>query len=220
MRASLGLIVVMVACGGSSGGDRADAGGTPGEDAGGAGPDAAEGSDAAPAVLPAVRNGSFEDTTLSADCHSNLTNAELGAAVPHVVGFGASDEVDLYTDDCFGSHSSDGLRHLGLGAQSTTDAVALALSEPVTPGVAYRIRFWGHHGQTGGATSTIVVVGVAHTPAAGDMVGVTGLLPSVPTEQVVDFTAGSAASYITFEVMLDGDLGWAMIDDVRLELAP
>jgi hypothetical protein len=167
-----------------------------------------------------VENGSFENTTLAPGCYSNLTNEELSAALPGVFGFGAADQTDLYTDataGCFGE-SSDGVFHLGLGADDTTDAVALALSAALVPGRPYVATFFASFGETGGDTSTNLQLGVSSSSSSfGTLVGETGLLPSAtPQVFTVRFSPDSAATFLTMQVEVDGNLGWAMIDDVQL----
>jgi hypothetical protein len=48
-------------------------------------------------------------------------------------------------------------------------------------------------------------------------VGQTGLLTDDPSEYEL-ILKEEGATHITLQVEVDGDLGWAMIDDVRLEL--
>jgi len=211
------LLVVLAACGthDTSAAD-AQMGTTDGRATADAGAGAA---DATTAPVPAILNGSFEHTSLSVACHSNLSNAELTEAVDHVTAFGAYDQPDLYIDGCYGSESSDGTFHVGLGATTVTDAIALELSTPLTAGVRYRIRFMAHHGETGGATSTVVELGVSTQPTSfGVLIGSTPQLPAAPpSPYTFDHIATTAATYVTLRVAIDGDLGWAMIDDVRLE---
>ena len=96
---------------------------------------------------------------------------------------------------------------------------AIALSSPLVSGERYRIRFFGNHGQTGGAISTDLLVGVSTSATDfGVQVGSTGLLPASPVAITISFVAPSTASYITMMNDLDGDLSWAMIDGVVLEL--
>ncbi len=169
-------------------------------------------------VLATVKNGSFENTTLAAGCYDNLSNDELGDAFPDVTGFGTFDQVDVYAgDDCFGS-SSDGVFHIGLGADDDTDAVALALDDALVDGHAYVVTLDASFGETGGDTSTNLLIGASSSATSfGTQIGETGLLPSEdPTAFSIPFTAGSDVQFVTLKVELDGNLGWAMVDDVRL----
>jgi hypothetical protein len=166
-----------------------------------------------------VLNGSFELNSLEPGCHSNLTNEEFSAAVEHVTAFGELDQVDMYSD-CYGT-TADGLFHVGLGADAqASDAIALELSAPLDLGAGggYRLLFIADHGETGGATSTNVLVGVSSDPAEfGVQVGESGVLGDDPSEYEF-LIEEEGPLYITLQVEVDGDLGWAMIDDVRLEL--
>ena len=174
--------------------------------------------DAGAVEAPRILNGSFERNSLEPGCYDNLSNAVFSEAVEDVTAFGAYEQTDLY-GECYGSRPSDGAYQVALGASAgQSDAIAMALSGPILGGQRYRLRFVAEHGDTGGATSTNVLVGVSDTDTAfGETVGETGLLPSDPTELTVDFTAAADGAYLTLQVEVDGDLGWAMIDDLRIE---
>lgn len=171
-------------------------------------------------VVPVtILNGSFELTSLEPGCHSNLPNDEFTMAVESVTAFGALNQADLYSDNCFGENS-DGLFHVGLGADgSGSDAIALELSAPLNQGhgSGYRLRFFASHGETGGATSTNVLIGVSSQPTQfGTLIGKSGQLGDVPVEYELLIT-DIGSTYITVQVEEDGDLGWAMIDAFQLE---
>jgi hypothetical protein len=166
-----------------------------------------------------VLNGSFEMTSLEPGCHGNLSNEEFTDAVDFVTAFGTSDQVDLYSD-CF-DMASDGLFLVGLGAVGDqSDAIALELSGALSAGGSYRLRFFASFGATGGATSTNVQVGTSSSPDTfGTLVSSTGQLPDDPTEFEMT-VPGVGSTFLTMQVEPDGDLGWAMVDDVRIELIP
>lgn len=171
-------------------------------------------------VVPVtILNGSFELTSLEPGCHSNLPNDEFTMAVESVTAFGVLNQADLYSDNCFGENS-DGLFHVGLGADgSGSDAIALELSAPLNQGhgSGYRLRFFASHGETGGATSTNVLIGVSSQPTQfGTLIGESGQLGDVPVEYELLIT-DIGSTYITVQVEEDGDLGWAMIDAFQLE---
>jgi len=166
-----------------------------------------------------VLNGSFEETSLAPECHNNLSNEEFTAAVEHVSAFGELAQTDIYSN-CYGM-TSDGVFHVGLGANAQmSDAIALELSAPLNLGAGegYRLLFIADHGATGGPTSTNVLVGISSDPRKfGVQIGQSGLLSDDPSEYEI-LIKDEGATYITMQVEVDGDLGWAMIDDVRLEL--
>ena len=166
-----------------------------------------------------ILNGSFELTSLEPGCHSDLSNDEFTMAVESVTAFGDLDQTDLYSDGCYGENS-DGLFHVGLGAEgSGSDAIALELSAPLNQGhgSGYRLRFFASHGETGGITSTNVLIGVSSQPTQfGTLIGETGQLGNVPVEYELLIT-NIGSTHITVQVEPDGDLGWAMIDAFQLE---
>lgn len=182
--------------------------------------DGSTASTAGPELVPVtILNGSFELTSFEPGCYSNLTNEEFTQAVEFVTAYGAFNQADFYGDECYGENS-DGLFHVGLGADGDLgDAIALELSGPLNQGrgSGYRLRFYASHGETGGATSTNVLIGVSSEPTQfGALVGETGPLGDVPVEYALAIT-DVGSSFITVQVEPDGDLGWAMLDAFRLE---
>jgi len=165
-----------------------------------------------------IINGSFEVPGHDPGCYSNYSNAEFNALVDDVYAFGTLDQIDLYAD-CYGT-TTDGIFHVGLGADgSESDALALALSAPLDAGAGagYRLRFTADHGQTGAATSTDIAVGLSNDPTNfGEELGRTGTLTDDPQEYTFEIS-DEGATFVTLQVVPDGDLGWAMVDAVVLE---
>ncbi len=202
----------LAGCGGDDGGAGVD-GGTP-ADAGAGGGEADGG---APLVVPTVRNGSFEITTFTPDCYSNVGNRAVSEAFESVTAFGAASQIDVYTTGCYDLTPADGDFHFGLGVYGgRSDAIAVALSEPLTVGQRYRLRLSVNRA----LYDTRVSVGVSTQPTElGTILHESALLPDEPMELVIDFTAESPGSFITVQAEAEG-IGWAFVDDLRLEAAP
>ena len=173
-----------------------------------------------PGTVPQVLNGGFERTGLTAECHSNLSNAEATAALDDIVVFGELDEIDVYGAECYGSTSPEGTFRVGIGARDeATDALSLALSEPIRAGRSYLLRLSAEQGDVGagGARSTVLEIGLSNSPTEfGELLGDTGTLPDESTEFEIIVTPSANGSFLTMRNQVDGDLGWAMVDDVRL----
>ncbi len=193
------------------------------------GPSAAEGDDSGTASTSSstsptsgdesepvvILNGSFEVPELDPGCYDNFSNEDFNAVIEDVYAFGSLAQVDLYAD-CYGT-TTEGVFHVGIAANGDhSDAIALALSGPLSA-TGYRIRLTAAYGQTGAATSTDIAVGLSNQPDAfGEEVGRTGALTDGPVEYAFE-VSGEGHTFVTLQVVPDGDLGWAMIDAVVLE---
>lgn len=90
-----------------------------------------------------VVNGDFEDYS-GGLCDTDLTNAAFTAMMADATGFGAADEIDVYSDQaCPGPPAPSGetLVRIRGQADGDFDAFSLRLAPPVVAGSSYDLRF-------------------------------------------------------------------------------
>lgn len=178
-----------------------------------------------PLVVPAqaLVNGGFEES-LSNTCAFNLFNEEFNEVMtgvtsfgntPHDGGFG---EADILVNGCLAGPRT-GERAVMIACEATTtDRLALALTEPLQAGTTYR---FGLHAMAWTQWNPVVhaiEVGVSNSPTSfGTPVGM--VMPESMEWNLleVDITPAQSVAYITLRVVLDGDNGAVIIDDLVVE---
>lgn len=180
---------------------------------------------ACPAIAPAqsLVNGGFEES-LSNTCAYNLFNEEFNEVMTSVTAFGNTPhdggfgETDVLVNGCLAGPYS-GERAVMIACEATTtDRLALALTEPLQAGTTYRFGLQAMAWTQWNPVVHAIEVGVSNSPTSfGTPVGT--LMPESMewVRMELDFTPAQSAAYITLRVVLDGVNGSVIIDDLVVE---
>lgn len=179
----------------------------------------------AAASAQSLVNGGLEQSAITS-CAFNMVNAEFNSIMTGVTAFGNTPhagsvgETDILVEGCLaGPHSGASAVMIACEA-TTTDRLALALTEPLQAGVTYRFGLQAMAWTQWSPVVHAIEVGVSNSSTSfGTPVGT--LLPEsmewTPLE--LDITPAQSAAYITLRVVLDGVNGSVIIDDLVVESA-
>jgi gliding motility-associated-like protein len=158
-----------------------------------------------------ILNGSFEGAGRT--CSYNLSNSAFTTQMPNVVGFGEKNELDILNASCGFGPSYSGPTFLGMFcANGITDAVALKLSEPMTPGKTYTLQFHLRIGEITNGPAR-VSVGLTSNPSShGELLHTVFELKNEWTRYQFQFKPPIQASYLTVLVECAGQ-AWILVDD-------
>ena len=167
-------------------------------------------------------NGDFEDNT-SVDCGFNYTDANFNMAINNVIAFGSiinpsgSGETDIMTTDCYVEpQNGDWCLGLATAGSEAGDAIAIELSEPLTPGTEYELIFFTYGNTTFSDIIADLFIGesMSSTELGTEIHQVTPV-NSTWTETNVVFTAAQASTFITVWSEID-EFAWNQIDNFFL----
>lgn len=181
---------------------------------------------AGPALLQGqtLLNGDFEDCS-EPNCWYNLPNTVFNSMMDDVTAFsntvwtGGTGETDIIRDNCMGGPHG-GTYSVMIACEATTsDRLAMHLSSPMIAGTTYRLTLYTK-GNTTFSPLHAIEVGYSTSPTAfGTSVSVLQPQDMAWSQQEVFITPTVDAGYITFQVVLDGQNGSVILDDMELSIA-
>jgi len=172
-----------------------------------------------PAALPAQEflNGGFEKNGNL--CLINTTNTIFNANVPHTRAFGSFKKPDIASSDCGFGTAKEGNWFIGLATSTNGDgkseAVSLALSQPLVQGRQYTLTFYTR----ARATSPNLEVALSMNDSTQGSVFYTCSSKSIGmewSEQSIRFTAPSNGKYITLKALSTSNNSGSWLDGFTL----
>ncbi|HYD02277.1 MAG TPA: hypothetical protein VEB22_13700 [Phycisphaerales bacterium] len=166
-------------------------------------------------------SNSFESHSAT-ETQFNRTNAQLGATLPGVTGFGGATEIDLITFPGFaGATPIRGNWMLGLHANFDNlpvDAFSMALSAPVVTGGIYQLTMVGFQGSAGSPGT--IELGLSNDPGqfGAPLASFTPNAAWGWNGFQVNFLALNDGAYLT--VRVSGDNSYVLVDDFVLTPTP
>jgi hypothetical protein len=167
-------------------------------------------------------NGGFENNTAGGTQY-NLSNTSFNALMADVTACGAAQEVDIMLGDGgFGPEAVEGKWKIAIHRQSggATDAIAMALSQPLVAGQSYNLGFFAAAAADFDPNNGPVLVGVSGVSNAfGTQVYSSGGVTfNAFTKYSTTFVAPDNSAFLTFSV--DQVSSWIHLDAVELTRFP
>lgn len=169
-------------------------------------------------------NGNFENTN-SVDCEYNLVDSIFNKRMLNVHAFGKKytfsykhgGEVDIQTIGCY-VVPQDGNWCIGLGSDTTTDAIAIQLNSNLEIGQSYKLSFHVFGNTSFFSSTGNVIIGESLTDSAfGSFIDSITPIAMSWKEVTLNFTASQESKYITVKnVIGEGIRSWNQVDNFTI----
>ncbi len=168
-------------------------------------------------------NGNFEKNN-STDCDYNLIDSVFNLKMSNVYAFGKKfsfsnkhrGEMDILTYGCY-VDPENGNWCIGLGVDTTTDAIAIELTNELVVGQSYKLSFYLYGNTSFSSSLAPVEIGESIT----DSIFGTKIDTLIPVsmqwrECVLQFTASQNSKFITVRNTI-GIKAWNQVDNFKIE---
>lgn len=167
-------------------------------------------------------NGDFE-VNKSSTCDYNLTDSVFNKRMSNVHAFGKRytfgnkhyGEMDIQTFDCY-VNPQNGNWCVGLGTDTTTDAIAIQLNSNLEIGQSYKLSFHVFGNTSFFSSTGNLIIGESLTDSTfGSFIDSISPIAMSWKEVILNFTASQTSKYITVKNAL-GVRGWNQVDNFSI----
>lgn len=168
-------------------------------------------------------NGDFEMTT-STQCDYNLADSVFNKKMLNVHAFGKKftfsnkhyGEMDILTNGCF-VEPQNGNWCVGLGVDTTTDAIAIELTDKLTIGQSYKLSFYLYGNTSFGNGIAPIEIGESENDSTfGIKIDSLNPISMEWRKCILNFKANQNSKFITVKNIL-GIKAWNQVDNFHIE---